>query len=105
MNKVTQHHATRVLSVRPTLCETPWTVAPQAPLSMGFLRQEGAMLSSRGSSQSRDGTSVSSVSCIGGRFFITHATWEPPHSVRKSQIQTDLHHSGCSAFIQSTGMT
>ena len=47
---------------------TLWTVAHQAPLSMGFCRQEKplewvAMLSSRGSSQPRDWTHISYVSC------------------------------------------
>ena len=48
-----------VLSCVP-LCVTPWTIARQAPLSMGFSRYEYrsgvALLSSRGSSQPRDGT-------------------------------------------------
>ena len=34
------------------------------------------MPSSGGSSQPRDQTQVSYVSCIGGRFFISSATWE-----------------------------
>ena len=48
---------------------TPWTVAHQAPLSMGFLQARilewVAMPSSVGSSQPRDQTQVSYVSCIG----------------------------------------
>ena len=36
-----------------------------------------AVPSSRGSSQPRDGTDISYVSCIGGRFFTTSTTWEP----------------------------
>ena len=47
---------------------TPWTVACQAPLSMGLLQARilewVAMPSSRGSSQLRDRTHVSYVSCI-----------------------------------------
>ena len=41
---------------RVRLFVTLWTIACQAPLSMGFSRQEswGGMLSSRGSSQSLD---------------------------------------------------
>ena len=56
---------------------TPQTVACQAPLSMGFPRQEyGSGLPSRGSSQPRDCTYVSCVSCI-GRWILYHcATWE-----------------------------
>ena len=48
---------------------TPWTVAHQAPLSMGFSRQENAWVAvsfCRESSQLRDGTQVS---CVAGRFF------------------------------------
>ena len=49
---------------------TPWTVAHQAPLSMGFSRQEywsGVQLSPPGESfQPRDQTRIS---CIAGRFF------------------------------------
>ena len=52
------------------LFATPWTVAYQAPLSMGFSRQECwewvAISFSRGSSQPRDRTRVS---CIVGRRF------------------------------------
>ena len=51
------------------LCETPCTVAYQAPLSMEFPRQEYwvwvAISSSRRSSQPRDRTHVLYVSCIG----------------------------------------
>ena len=48
----------------PTLA-TPWTVALQAPLSMGFSRQEYWSISfSRGSSQSRNQTYISCISCI-----------------------------------------
>ena len=60
----------------PTLA-TPWTVARQVPLSMGFSRQEywsGPPFPSPGeSSRPRDRTGVSSVSCIGRRvFFLYH---------------------------------
>ena len=48
----------------PTLC-APWTVAHQAPLSMGILQARilewVAMPSSRGSSQPRDQTQVSRI--------------------------------------------
>ena len=56
---------------------TPWTIAFQAPLSMGFSRHEywsGFLLPfSRGSSQPRNQTQVS---CIAGRFFTIWATRE-----------------------------
>ena len=52
------------------LIATPWTVARQAPLSMGILQARilewAAMPSSRVSSQPRNGTQVS---CIASRFF------------------------------------
>ena len=54
---------------------TPWTIAHQAPLSMGILHartvERVAKPSSRGSSQPRDRTQVSHIA---GRFF----TAEPP---------------------------
>ena len=52
------------------LFETPWTVAHQAPLSMGVLQARilewVARPSSKASSQPRDPTQVS---CTAGRFF------------------------------------
>ena len=55
----------------------PWTVACQAPLSMGILQARilewVAMPSSRGSSQPRDQTQVSHIA---GRFFTSWATKE-----------------------------
>ena len=58
---------------------TLWTATCQAPLSMGFSRQEYwewvAMPSSGESSQPRDKTHISYVSCIDS-FFTTSATWE-----------------------------
>ena len=55
-----------------------WTAACQAPLSMGFHRQEYwiwlAISFSKGSSQLRDQTLVSCISCIAVRFFIILAT-------------------------------
>ena len=62
------------LSVMSTLA-TPWTVAQQAPLPMGFSRQEYwqglPCLPSRGSYQPRDQTHISYVSCI-GRLVLYH---------------------------------
>ena len=59
------------------LCATPLTVVHQAPLSMGFSRQEywsGVAISfSRGSCWSRDQTCVS---CIAGGFFHCWASRE-----------------------------
>ena len=49
---------------------TPWTAAPQAPLSLGILQvrilEWVAMPSTRGSSQPRDPTQVSQIA---GGFF------------------------------------
>ena len=62
------------------LFATPWTVAHQIPLPMGFSGQEYwselPWPSPRGSSQPRDGTCISYISCIVGRFFTTSTTWE-----------------------------
>ena len=56
---------------RVQLFVTPWTVARQAPLSMGILQARilewVAMPSSRGSSRPRDQTHMSYISCIGRR--------------------------------------
>ena len=58
------------------LCD-PWTIACQAPPSMGFSRQNTGMVAisfSRGSSWPRDWTQVSHIA---GRFFISWATRKP----------------------------
>ena len=66
---------------RVQLFATPWTVARQAPLSMGILQTRilewVAMSASRGSFQPRDRTRVS---CITGRFFTSWATREAPYA-------------------------
>ena len=49
-------------SVQVQLCVTPWTIAHQAPLSMGFPRQEywsGLLFPPPGYLPDRDGTRVS----------------------------------------------
>ena len=74
----------RAKSLRSRL--TPWTVAHQAPLSMGFSRQRMlewvAMPSCRRSSQPRDWTRVS---CIAGGFFtITATSLESPNEARQA---------------------
>ena len=61
----------------------PWTVACQAPLFMGFFRQEhwsglpcppaGAL-----SDPGIERTSLYTSSILAGRFFTTRATWEAP---------------------------
>ena len=58
---------------------TPWTVACQAALSMGFsqarILEWIAISSSRCSSWPRNWTLVSSISCIGTRILYHWATW------------------------------
>ena len=61
-------------SVVPYSLQPLWTVAGQAPLSMGFsarILECVAVLSSRGFFQPSDRTEVSCGSCITGGFF-TH---------------------------------
>ena len=62
---------------RVSLFVIPWTVARQAPLSMGILQarilERVTMASSRGSSQPRD---QSQISHIAGGFFTGGATRE-----------------------------
>ena len=62
------------------LFATPWTVACQAPLSMGILQARRlewvAMPSSRPSPRPRDGIHVSCVSCIAGNWLLSH--WGSP---------------------------
>ena len=78
---------------RVQLFATPWTVAHQAPLPMGFSRQEywsGLRCPSPGeSSWLRDWTCLSCRSCTAGRFF----TSEPPGKpllIYYSGVQTAL---------------
>ena len=59
---------------------TPWTVACQVPLSMGFPRQEycsGLPCLSRGSYWPRDQSHISSILCITGGFFTTDPPGKP----------------------------
>ena len=83
------------------LLATAQTVAHQAPLSMGFSRQEhwnGADISSlRGSSQPRDRTCISCVSNIAGGFFATVG------KVRETNKEINLErpHHACSNRKQS----
>ena len=63
---------------------TPWTVAHQAPLSMGFSRQEWvAMASSRGPSQPRDWTCIS---CVAGGFSTAEPLSSKAHRYRVSTL-------------------
>ena len=66
-SKVCVHEFSRVQLL------TPWTTACQAPLSMGFSRQEywnGLPFPPPGDlSQPSDPTRISCVSCVAGRYF------------------------------------
>ena len=73
---------------RVRLFATPWIVAHQALLSMGFSRKEywsGLPCPPPGDLLSRDGIHVSYVSCVGRRFFTTSAAWEAHLNRRGSQ--------------------
>ena len=62
------------------LFETPWTVASQAPLSMGFPRQEYWSMLPFPSPENLLNPRIKLVSLasptLAGRFFTTRATWE-----------------------------
>ena len=63
------------------LFETLWTVACQAPLSMGFSKQEygvGCHALLRDSSQPRDRTASLTSPALAGGFFTTSATCKAP---------------------------
>ena len=67
------------------LSVTLWTIAHQAPLSMGFFQARTldwvAISSSRGSSQPRDLTHISYFSCTGRQIPHPWTTWEPKETV------------------------
>ena len=77
------YHA--VLSRFSRVCVTPWTVAHQAPLSMGFSRQEyWSGLPCPPSEDLPDpGIEPASLQspALAGRFFTICATWEAPSQV------------------------
>ena len=61
------------------LCATLWTVACQAPLSIGFSRQEcwsGFPFPPPGGSSNTEIEPLSHVSTLAGGFFTTSATWQ-----------------------------
>ena len=82
------------------LFATLWTVACQAPSSMGFSSKKLeriAVLSSRGSSWCRDQTQVSCISCTASEFFTHWHTWEASrlytfnkHTDLKTSLLTSL---------------
>ena len=73
------------------LFATPWTVACQAPLSMGFSRQEhwsGLPCPPPGNlpNPGIEPSSLMSPALV-GRFFTTSATWEAPAPVHRTATQ------------------
>ena len=65
---------------RVRLCETPWTLAHQAPLSMGFSRQEyqSGLPCPPPGKLPNPGIEPKALPspALAGRFFTTSATWE-----------------------------
>ena len=89
------------------LFSTPWTIALQAPLSVGFSRQgycEWVAISfSSGSSQSRD---LTLVSCTAGRFFTDWATRAKEHETnkqKKNQWKETSHLNGIRSLCWQSG--
>ena len=79
------------------LFATSWSIAHQAPLSMGISRQE-----SRGSSQLGDRTHISCVSCI-GRWILYHcATWKA-HPSKSSLYYRKLHFLKMASAFSNVG--
>ena len=74
-------HTVRACSVTCNCFVTPWPVACQAPLSVGF-----SISSSRGSSLLKDQTQVSCVFCIADRFRTAEPPGKPSHTIL-SKIQ------------------
>ena len=72
---------------------TPWTVACQAPLSMGFPREEYwsrlPFPPPRGSFPPRDRIHVSCVSCIAGGFFIAEPLGKPIVQGKHKEMRND----------------
>ena len=85
---------------RVQLFATPWTVAHQVPLAMGFPRQEywsGLPLPSPGDLPEAGIEPTSLVPpALAGRFFTTSATWEAPIYVcARTHTHTHTHIAFC----------
>ena len=76
---------------RVRLSATPWTVAHQALLNMGFSRPEYCSGLPRpplgGSSQPRARTCISMSPALAGGLFTTSTSWEAPLVTRETQIK------------------
>ena len=69
------------------LFAAPWTVACQAPLSMGFSRQEYWIRLPCPPLGDLPNPGIHPVSPeLAGRFFTTSTTWEAPHGVKVAQL-------------------
>ena len=92
------------------LFETPWTVAYQAPLSMGILQARMlewvAMPSSRGSSLPRDQTQVSRIA--GGFFFFYRLSHQGKlcafYLMPKTESKTQWFHSSLGLTLSDIGL-
>ena len=76
------------------LFETPWTIARQAPLTMGFSRQEywSGLPSPPPGDLPTPGIEPASLSssAVAGRFFTTSAIWEAPLAKQNNQTKQSL---------------
>ena len=112
---VTHHWSRHYLCVQSLGCvwlfATPWTVARQAPLSMGFSRQEywsGLPCPSPGDlpDPGMEPRSLASPA-LAGKFFTARATWEPwwchnpvPHSEMSQfqRVKMNIYSTGNSCY-------
>ena len=82
---------------RVRLSATPWTVACQAPLSLGFSRQEywsGLLCPPPGDFSDPGIEPASLVSpALKGGFFTTSTTWEAPRAHSVQQSVAPAHHN------------
>ena len=78
----------------------PWTIADQAPLSMGFFQERilewVAISSSRESSQHRDPVCVS---CLAGGFFTTQSPGKPEFFMIVNQKTTKTCNTNMGAHV------
>ena len=101
------HSALLVRKDAPVLCRfwlftTPWVVAHQAPLSMGFSRQQywGGLLCPPAGDLPELGIKPASLmfSALAGKFYTARATWEARWERYPSSNRSVPHH----AFTDST---
>ena len=75
------------------LCVTLWTAARQAPLSMGFSRQERWSGLPFSTPQDLPDPGIEPVSLmspeLAGGFFTTHGTWEA-HPITNMDVETHI---------------